>query len=136
MSLDGARLRLQALALALSGVRAAPDSLPANFTAYPIAITFAGAMNGQRHSAAHSTRLVTLVTEVHIARKDLGRDIKIIQPLMQAFVTAVLADVTLSGNVPSLIGPFPVRARMTPMEYGAVQTFGFRCEVDIHILES
>lgn len=136
MTIEAARLSLQAKALALSGVREAPSRIPESFTAYPVAITYVAQTDGRRHSYSHATKTHVLATEVHIARQDLGRDVETIQPLMDAFVDAVLDDPTLGGAVASIIGESMITARVVNMEWAAQLTFGFRAEITVLITKN
>lgn len=134
---EGARLYLQTLASSLDGVRSAPSRIPDAITAWPFAITFVQKGIATRHSGALARTIWTFVTEFHVAKQDLGRNVETAQALLVGF----MAKVWDFGDPPLLsrqLGGYAVmvgdtRGFMAEMEYSGMPTYGVRVEIDAKV---
>lgn len=137
---EGARLYLQTLAASLSGVRVAPSRVPDSMTAWPFAITYVQRGVATRHSGALVRTIWTFVTEFHVARLDLGRNIETGQALLVGFMAKVWdfgsppAQSSQLGGYAVMVGD--TRGFMAEMEYGGIPTYGVRVEIDAKVTGS
>ena len=128
MTLVTAIAAVQTVAATLSGIKQAPTNPPESSAMFPFAVTYASSWNETPQSSNWSVSLHTLVCEIHCQRSDLSRSVAQALPLYEAFAAAILADVTLAGTVQALNA---LRYTFGAMEYGGVQTIGYRVEIDI-----
>lgn len=125
MSVVGAITRLQAIAGGLSGVKEAPTYPPEAANQFPFSVSYVPPSAGSWHveSAGFSHLLVTLVTEIHVARTNLPKDMATALPYGELFLQALLNDQTLSGAVDTIAA---VGVEYGRMEWGGVETIGWR----------
>ena len=107
----------------MAGIRAAPDYAPDKLTVFPFALAYAKMGVFEVAPIGYGKGLHTVVVEVHVARKDLPRDIQAAMAFSDAIPLALLADTTLGGVV-STFGR--VRYEFGPMAWGGMETLGFR----------
>ena len=112
-------------------IRNAPDQPVENPSVFPFGVTFMRRVEYTQQSGSLRTGLHTAVVQIHIARKDLPRDIEKAMPYGEAFPVAILNDITLGGIV-SHVGP--VRGAFKPMEWGDQETLGWEFEIDFKLL--
>lgn len=129
-SITGAVTQVQTLAAALSGVRSAPTKPPESPSAYPFAASYIGAVETTKPSATLTISVYTIVTEIHISRKDLGRDIDTLNAYPTAFTAAIWGDPTLAATVDTVL---TCTGLYTPLEWGGIETrawvFQTRCKI-------
>lgn len=136
-AVEGARLYLQTKAASLTGVRAAPSRVPDSMTVWPFAITYVQKGIATRHTGALARTIWTFVTEFHVARLDLGRNIETCQALLVGFMARIwdFGDPPLIANqlggYAVMVGD--VRGFMAEMEYGGMPTYGVRVELDAKV---
>lgn len=136
-AVEGARLYLQTKAASLSGVRAAPSRVPDAMTSWPFAITYVSRGIATRHTGALARTTWTFVTEFHVARLDLGRNVETGQALLVGFMAKVWdfgsppAIANQLGGYAVMVGD--VRGFMAEMEYGGMPTYGVRVEIDAKV---
>lgn len=109
MSVTGAVSRLQTLADGLTEIRFTPSVLPDLLPGFPAAVSYIESFEAERVSYGFSRTLYTIVTEIHVARKDLARDYALLDDLGPTFAHAVLDDITptagpLNGEVSAVLG--------------------------------
>lgn len=136
-AVEGARLYLQTKAASLSGVRVAPSRVPESMTSWPFAITFVQKGTATRHTGALARTIWTFVTEFHVARQDVGRNVETCQALLVGFMAKVL-DFGDPPAASSQLGGYAVitgevRGFMAEMEYGGMPTYGVRVEIDAKV---
>lgn len=136
-AVEGARLYLQTKASSLSGVRVAPSRVPESMTSWPFAITFVQKGTATRHTGALARTIWTFVTEFHVARQDVGRNVETCQALLVGFMATVL-DFGDPPAASSQLGGYAVitgevRGFMAEMEYGGMPTYGVRVEIDAKV---
>ena len=126
-TLQQAIAAIQAKALALEGMREAPDYAPEQLNVFPFAVTYAGSGRWEQ-MAGWKRGLHTVVTEIHIARKDLPRDISTAMPYCETFPNSLLADPTLGGVIDAIND---VSYVFGPLDWGQTKTIGFRFSITL-----
>jgi hypothetical protein len=108
---------IQDIALTLTGIRAAPDYAPDKLPPLPAVITYPaeGSFEGTGGSGA-SQDMHTIYCEVHVARKDLARDVALLVPFIDTFRNAIVAAPTLAGTVVTI--KYPIRYVLLEREFG------------------
>jgi hypothetical protein len=127
-TLSGAVTRLQAIAGALDGIKAAPDAPTESSRVFPFAISYPRAVNATPVTGGITRRLNTLVTEIHCARVLLPVAVPQATAYGDAFPAAVWDDPTLAGNCNHVNA---VRGEFVTFEYAGVTTIGWSFEIDV-----
>jgi len=123
MALQDAIAKVQELAGAVSGIRAAPEYLPESINIFPFLVCYAGSGSFEIAPAGVMKGLHNIILELHVARQDLPRDTKNVMQYSDSIPQAIMADPTLGGTV-STIGS--ISYTFGGMQYGTQQTLGFR----------
>jgi len=119
---------IQTHALALSGMKEAPSYAPEKLSDFPFAVSFPGRGSWGRVTD-RKKGLHTIITEIHVARKDMARDLKLVMPYSELFPNAVLGDPTLGGDVDTVI---EMRYTFSALNWDEeTQTVGWRFETDV-----
>lgn len=129
-TLQGAVERIQKLANGLSGMKAAPDYPPEKMAAFPYAVSYVGSFDATSQSANWEIVLATIITEIHVQRKDLPKDAQVAVPYGDSFRQAVLDDPTLDDKVTTVR---TVRGTFGPLDWGEMQTLGWLMETDVKL---
>jgi hypothetical protein len=89
---------IQADMLALDGMRSAPDYPPETINVFPFSVAYA--MNGSfaPFPAGAQTGLHQIVVDVHVARKDLPRDVEKMMPWLETVSNALLRSVGMPAG--------------------------------------
>src|SRR5512139_3347037 len=123
MTLQAAIAKIQDIAGAVSGIRAAPEYLPETINIYPFLVCYAGSGSYEYAPAGVMKGLHNIILELHIARKDLPRDTEKAMPYADSIPLAIFHDPTLGGTV-STFGR--ISYTFGGMQYGDQMTLGFR----------
>lgn len=83
---------------AISGVRAAPDYPPENMNVFPFIVVYPGKGVWSSDVPGNKRWLGSVVVELHIARKDLPRDVKAALVYHESVPNALLKPVATSGG--------------------------------------
>ena len=124
----------------ISGIRQAPTNPTDNPSIYPFAVCYV--MDGQLVNGAMGTRkhLVNIAIELLTARKDLARDMALISPYIDSISSALLAEVSDSGDrFGGTISAFEgINYELLPdVTYASVQMIGYRFTMtNVKILEN
>ncbi len=114
-----------------SGVKLAPETPTENAGSFPFAIAYdrAGALTdwvaGQMAYAP-----CTLYLEMHYNRVNLVAAITAAQAARTALLREIIKDPLLGGNVEALLD---VRYTFGRLDYGGVETIGYRYELDVKV---
>jgi len=128
-TLSNAIAQVQSLVRGLAGVRDAPDYPPEKASAFPFAVAYPGTGRWVGGAPAGEKRgLHTIIVELHVARKDLPRDVEGAMGYVESIPNAILNAPTLSGTVDTVN---EIRYTFGALNYGDLQTIGYRFEVDI-----
>lgn len=132
MSLQDAITQLQTIIGELDGIRQAPTTAPDKITQFPFAVAYPGGGSFDLRSSGWYKGLHTIILEVHIARKDLPRDIATAMPFIELIPAALDANPTLNGAVDTIVSPITYQFQELGWE-GDVLTLGFRFNIQVKI---
>ncbi len=130
MTLPAAVSAIQAVAATVPGIKQAPQYPPEQSAMFPFAVCYARSGVETPQSSGWSVALHTLVCELHCQRTSLPQAFAQALPLYESFAAGLLADETLGGAV---VAVNRLRYTFGPMQYGSVQTIGYRVEIDVKI---
>ncbi len=112
----------------VSGVRAAPETVSGSMAIYPFAIAYAGPEVWEVAPVGTGKAIRTVIIEVHVARKDLPRDVEKAMGFSDSIPLAFMADPTLGGKVSTFSR---VRSDgIINLGWGKVQTLGFKFYIE------
>ena len=104
-SISGALARVQTLVGALSGIRKAPTEPPASMNAFPFSIAYIGPGEWTEYSNGGKQFLGDLMLELHVAFKDLPRNVAELMDYVESIPNAILGDNSnLNSTVSSVNG--------------------------------
>lgn len=130
MDVTGAINKIQDIWLNISGIRAAPDTPPEGLIIFPIAITYerSGEMfPNEPHSGNFSQQNGVIWSELHLARKDLPRDVAQALTFRNAFLDGLRDDPDLTDSVMIITR---VAWTSETMQWAGIDTIGYRFEVE------
>lgn len=135
MSITGAVSRLQTLADNISAIRFTPSTMPDLLPGFPAAVSYIESFDAERVSYGFSRTLYTIVTEIHVARKDLARDYALLDDLGPTFAQAVLDDIKptggpLNGEVSAVLG---VNGTLNASSWAAQDTLAWTIKTKVKI---
>lgn len=129
---------IQDVAGAMSGIRIAPDYAPDAVNVFPAVICYAargraGGLGGSTSVEAHHT----IYCEIHVARKDLARDLETLMPYVETFTNDILEDVTLGAAVDCIDGEITWELLERTMDAaGAVKTLCLRFTIPVKLINA
>ena len=106
----------------VSSIRAAPQYPPEQLNVFPIAVCFPRSGRFEPRSSGWSQQFHDIVVQIHVARKDLARDVAAFSGIPEAIAAALLADPTLGGNVSTFQ---KISYTFGELGWGGAQTIGF-----------
>jgi hypothetical protein len=115
-----------------AGARFAPDFPPEQTAAFPFAVTYPSRATWDIQGGGWMKGLVTVRTEIHVARKDLARDVERVNIFAQAFPNELWSDPTLGGNVDTIIQVRQVA--FGPLAWAGQDTIGYTFETDFKVM--
>jgi len=130
MTLASAIAAVQTKAGALSGIKAAPTNPPESANQFPFAVSYPRTGRAEFASAGWANYFHTLFCEIHISRQLLPQAIATALPYAELLPSAIMADPTLGGTVNEVR---EVRYTFGRLEWGGVDTIGFRFEIDVKL---
>lgn len=131
-TLQQAIANLQTIIGAIPGIRQAPDTAPEKITQFPFAVAYPESGSIDLRSGGWYKGLHTIVLELHVARKDLPRDIATAMPFIESIPAALDANPTLNGSVDTIVSPVNYQFQELGWE-GDVITLGFRFNIQVKI---
>jgi len=127
-TLQSAIDEIQTEVRALSGIRSAPDEPPDQMGAYPFAVAYAGKGVWSSQTPETKVGLHDIVIELHVARKDLARDVTSAMSYSDSIPNAIM--LALKDGTFSAIETFAdIAYEFVGMGWGGVDTLGFRFTV-------
>lgn len=129
-SIEGAIANLQAKALALTGMLAAPAAPPEAANQFPFAITYERLGDLALESAGWGNDLALLWTEIHVARILLPAAITLAMTFRDPFLKAIIADPNLGGTVSTVRN---IHRTFGTLEWAGVLTIGYRFEIGVKV---
>lgn len=125
MSIESVVTQLQSVVADVSGIRAAPVYPPEAMNVYPFAVCYARSGSYQIGPPEVMTGLHTIVIEVHVARRDLARDVQNLIEYVDAVPAAIFAALA-DGQLTALSTIANIRYEFGPMGWAGVDTLGYR----------
>ena len=125
--LRAAIAQIQTYMLTLTGMREAPTDAPEQPHVFPFAICAPAEGEWTGLQVAWKQGLQTVSLDIHVARKDLPRDIQKLADFEDAVPNILIANPTLNGTVDTIV--YPIRWRLVTFSWdqmGQVKTIGFR----------
>ena len=113
--------QISTISSGLSGVKSAPKEPPTKASAFPFIVTYPQSGSIDREIGWLLEQHV-LVTEIHVARKDLPQDIRNSLTYLRSFTQAYLSDHNLGGYVDN-IDDFTYN--FGPLDWGDTKTLGW-----------
>ena len=114
---------------AISGIRGAPDEPPDSINAFPFAVCFVDTGEYLIGPPQVMTGLHTIIVELHVARKDLERDVQRAMVYAKSIPNAIFA-----AHAASTFTAFQTLTTITyefgPLDWGDLQTIGFRFRLE------
>lgn len=130
MTIEAAITNLQSKLLGLSGMKSAPDKVPEGTGPFPFGVSYERKGELSSHSAAFGDELVTLFSEIHVSRAMLSAAIVQAMSFRDPFLKAVINDPTLGGSIATIRD---VRWSFGVLQWGGVETLGYRFEIDVKV---
>lgn len=131
-ALETAIAAIQAKVKALEPtIRNAPDQPPENTSVYPFGITYIRRVTYSQQTGTLRTGLHTAAVEIHVARKDLPRDIASAMPYGETLPVALWNDLALGGKIAHINA---IRGTFGAMKWGDQDTLGWDFEIDFKML--
>jgi len=131
MTLAAAIAKIQAHAIALTGMGEAPTNPTEAQSVYPYAITFDRRGALQQESADWALDLCTVVTELHFANQNLSLVITKAMGFMEPFLQRIISDPTLGDTVSTIRG---IRYEFGKLGDDETADIGYKFEIDIKLI--
>ena len=117
--------QIQGQVAAISGIRSAPTEPPDKPGAFPFAVCFTRSGVYQIGPPEVMTGLHVICVEVHVARRDLPRDVRAVMAYAKSIPDKIFS--ALKASSLTAISTFgDIRYEFGPMAYGGQDTIGFR----------
>lgn len=133
MTIQAAIAYIQGLAEGLTGIRQAPDFPPEQMNVFPFAVCYPSAGEFRAGPIGLMKGLHSLVVEIHVARKDLPRDVETALPFGELLAAAVFDDPTLGGTVDTVRADEGITYTFGALAWGGQATIGWRITVPVKI---
>jgi len=128
-TLQEAISQIQAEIKAISGIREAPETPPESINQFPFALCFARTGEYTIGPPEMMTGIHTIVLELHVARKDLTRDVPTAMKYAKSIPLAIL--VALMNRTLTAISTMErIRYEFGPLGWGGAETIGFRFYIE------
>lgn len=130
MDVNSAIAEIQTKALSLTGIRMAPPTPPEQLNVFPFWVTYErlGRLPVNDLPRDWATQSCTLYSELHVARTLLDRAITSAMGYRDLFLKKLLQDPNLGGDVMIVD---EVRWTFGRLEWGGLETIGYRFEIDL-----
>jgi hypothetical protein len=127
--------QIQTIVGTVAGIRQAPAYPPDSINVFPFAVAFPASGEIVRNSVASKIELHTVRLEVHVARKDLERDIATVINYGRLIPSALLATdaLTLGGHVTTITG---ITYTFGPLGYADTETVGYTFDINYKLMSS
>lgn len=131
--LEDAYEELQQLLSTITGLRSAPDYPPDKPGTFPFLVVFPASGTFAPVTFDGPEGAHTVIIQIHVARKDLARDLKDAIPYVEKIAKKLLyQDHSNLNSTVDDIGE--LRYTFGDLEWGGVPTLGYSCELDIMMM--
>jgi len=124
---------IQADIRALSGIRAAPDEAPEQINIFPFVVAFPGPGTWSSDIPGNKINLASVVVELHVARKDMAKDIQAAMVYENSIPNVLLKAVasTAGDRFNNTVSTFDnITYTFGSLGWGGMDTFGFRWTIN------
>ena len=118
-----------------NGIRKAPDSPPDKLSHYPFAVAYPGTGTITKMSSGWKKGLHTIILEIHVARKDMARDVATLIDYEDSLMDLLWTD-SNSGLNSTVDTITEVRFQFGALDYDDIPTIGWRFEIDLKIQDT
>lgn len=133
MALSDVIADVQAKALTMSGIKAAPTEPPEAMSQFPFSVCYARRGEMKFESAGFANYLHTIVCEIHCARLILPKAVAQAMAYIELFASKILADPKLSNTVQAVNA---VRYEFGNLTWAAETHIGIRFEIDVKLSQT
>lgn len=130
-TIEDAIANLQDKALALSGMKEAPDVATATANQFPFSLVYESEAETALESTGFAFDLCTIIVEHHVANQVLPLAIRKAAALRDPFLRALRDDPTLGSTVATIRF---IRRRFGRLEFGSTQTIGYQYLIGVKLL--
>jgi len=116
-----------------AGAREAPTDPPEGNAGFPFSICYPdnGTIFGESSGARRD--IINLVLDYHLSRQNLPLNVQAALSFLETFPSLLVGDPTLGATVDTIILDTGISFNFGKMEYGSLQTIGFRFTIPIKI---
>ena len=132
MTIAAAVTFIQAGVRALAGMRNAPDNPTDSTAIFPFAISYISECDVEQRTVGNRRHFYTITTEIHVARKDLSRDVSVINVYPALYTDMIWADPTFGGAVSTVDGS--VTGSLVPSAWGGVDTLCWMFKTKVKVM--
>lgn len=115
---------------AVSGIRKAPANPEEQMNVFPFAVVYPGDGESTFGVPGERLSLDSIVIEVHIARKDLPRDVATSLPFADSVPNALMSDMITTQWAGTIDTFESIGWTFTSLGWGGIETLGFRFTVN------
>ena len=126
MSLQTIIGEIQSEVREVSGVRQAPDYPPEKLSVYPFAVCRAAEGNWRVGPPGVLHGIHSIILEVHVARKDMPRDIETVNALSKSIPQAILSAYVDSTKMTSIEVLQRISYSFGRLDWMSIETVGYR----------
>ena len=124
---------IQSQFAAIPGIRAAPNEPLDKIDPFPCVLTFeqSGTVDLEEpYSSSYGPQTAVIVSELHIQRTDLPRNIRQAMTFREAMLRVIMNNPNL-GN--AVIVAKRARWTLGPMNWNGIDTIGYKFEIDLQL---
>lgn len=132
--IDNAILKLQAHALAIPDINAAPAHIVEDSMVMPMSLAYIASGEGSVDGRGTCRLILTVNVDIHFSRLSLTMAYQQMQSLIPTYLQRLAGDPTLGGTVDTII--FPVTCMVMPYEWSQSVTEMVRFSVPLKFLET
>ena len=122
-TLQDAIEQVQVIMTAVTGIRSAPELPPEQINQFPFAVAFPGEGEFTIEMGALMDGIHSIILELHIARKDLPRDVDKAGAYVDSIPKALWSNPTLNGRIRWFKR---ISYKFGPLGWGNMDTLGIR----------
>lgn len=131
MSVEAAISNLQTKALALTGMKAAPDAPPESINVFPFSLAYENSGQLTNWMSNFGDELSIIFVEFHVTNQLLATAITVAYALRDPFIKSVMSDPKLGSTVDTLQ---TISWEFGRLEYGGIQTIGYRFSIGVKVM--
>lgn len=130
MTVASAINNLQAKALTLTGMKAAPDYPPESINVFPFSAAYEASGSLPNWMSDWADELAIIFVEFHVSNQLLATAVEVAYALRDPFIKKVFADPKLGGTIDTLQ---TIEWEFGRLEWGKIQTIGYRFRIGVKV---